>query len=360
MAISWATLLTGRQAELRHALRVATAASVSFGLAKLLHLPQGFWAVITAIVVVQTSLGGTLVASRERLIGTGVGALVGSLAAWVRPQAAWGEVIAIALSVGALSLAAAIRPSLKIAPVTAVIMIVGSGAGQTGFLENGLLRVAEIALGGVIGVLVALSIFPARARDAVSEKARGALDDLSTLLELYARRLGCEVVEEEVSPLHARVRSALGVIEKAVGEASRESAARLTGAHVGDAIPRTLWRLRNDAVMIGRASSHGWPSEVSARLGEPAAVLLRAQAAHLRGLSEALALRQAPTVTDLAGDFARFRDGFQLLEKEVPPGALTFERLEQIFGLAYALEAFNRNAADLAERITEFNGRRGD
>jgi uncharacterized membrane protein YccC len=360
MTISWGTLLSGRQAEVRHALRVAIAAAASFGLAMLLHLPQGYWAVITAIVVVQTSLGGTLVASRERLIGTGVGALVGSFAAWVRPHEAWGELIAIALSVGVLSLAAAIRPSLKIAPVTAVIMIVGSGAGQHGFLEHGLLRVAEIALGGVIGVLVALSVFPARARDAVSAKTQGALDDLSTLLELYARRLGGEAVEEEVSPLHARVRSALGVIEKAVGEASRESAARLTGAHVGDAIPRTLWRLRNDAVMIGRASSHGWPAELSGRLGEPAAVLLRAQAAYLNGLSTALAHRDAPVACDLAGDFARFREGFQQLEKEVPPGALTFERLEQIFGLAYALEAFNRNAADLAERIAEFNGRRAD
>jgi uncharacterized membrane protein YccC len=360
MAIAWATLLNGRQAEVRHALRVATAAAVSFGLAKLLHLPQGFWAVITAIVVVQTSLGGTLVASRERLIGTGVGALVGSFAAWVRPQEAWGELIAIALSVGVLGLAAAIRPSLKVAPVTAVIMIVGSGVGQHGFLATGLLRVAEIALGGVIGVMASLLVFPARARDAVSAKAQGALDDLSTLLELYARRLGGEVVEEEMSPLHARVRSALGVIEKAVGEASRESAARLTGTHVGDAIPRTLWRLRNDAVMIGRASSHGWPGEVSARLGEPAAALLRAQAAHLKGLSGALARRQASPATDLSGDFARFREGVQQLEREVPPGDLTFERLEQIFGLAYALEAFNRNVADLAERIAEFNGRRGD
>jgi uncharacterized membrane protein YccC len=339
---------------------VATAAAVSFTLATALRLPQGYWAVITAVVVVQTSIGGTLGASRDRLIGTGVGALVGALAAWLRPQTSWGEAAALALSVGVLGLAASLRSSLKIAPVTAVIMIVGSVTGQKGFFEAAGLRVAEIALGGVIGVLVALFVFPARARDAVSASVQAGLGELSRLLGLYAQRLDGDDVETALSPLHAKLRARLATIETQVAEASRENAARLTGAKVPDAIPRTLWRLRNDVVMMGRATAHQWSGPAAAHLGAPAAALMRAQAERMEGLAAGLAGGAAPAAPALAERFAAFREAFAEMEQQTPPGALGFERLEQIFGLAFALEAFNQNSSDLADRLAEFSAGRAE
>lgn len=359
MLQSLGRLFQKRRAELRHALRVGTAAAVSFFLATALHLPQGYWAVITAIVVVQTSIGGTLAASRDRLIGTGVGALVGGIAAIARPQTAWGEGLALTLSVGLLSVAASLRPSLKIAPVTAVIMLVGGAATREGTLEAAGLRVAEIAVGSVIGVLVTLFVLPPRARDQVSAKAQGAMRDLAELQTLHAMRLRGQQTEAALTPLHARIRAALNAIETSTGEARRETRVRLSSGRAPDAIPRSLWRLRNDIVMIGRASSHGWLPEVAARLAEPAATLLDAQAEALRDLAKALAEQAEPAKPDLTAGFAAFREAFGALEKEVPPGALSFELLEQIFGLAYGLEAFNRNLSDLAERLAEFaKGRR--
>ena len=353
--MSWRSLLDKHKADLRHAVRLAAAAAVSFALATAFRLPQGYWAVITATVVVQTSIGATLGASRDRLIGTGAGALVGAFAAWARPQTHWGEAAALGLSVGGLSLAAALRPSLKIAPVTAVIMIVGSAASRTGFVEAAGLRVVEIALGGVIGVLVALFVFPARARDAVSANAQAALADLSRLLVLYAQRLEGQEVEAAVAPLHAKIRARLGTIETQVAEASREAAVRLTGAGVADSIPLTLWRLRNDAVMIGRATSRRWGEPEAQRLGGPAAAVLRSQALRLDGLTTALAGGVAALKLPPDDSFAAFRDAFHQLERAREPGGLTFERLERIFGLAFALEAFTHNAADLADRVVEFS-----
>jgi len=350
----WRLLLDKHRADLRHGLRVALAAAASFALATAFDLPQGFWAVITAIVVVQTSIGGTLVASRDRLIGTGVGALVGAVFGSVTPSNPWAEAVGLALAVGSLGLAASIKPSLKIAPVTAVIMIIGSATSQHGFAEAAGLRVIGIALGGIIGVLVTLFIFPARARDAVSTSVQNTLGDLSRLLVLYAQRLGGEEVEDAIAPLHAKLRSRLGMIETQVTEATRETAARLTGASVADAIPRTLWRIRSDVVMIGRASSHRWTGPIADRLGTPAAALLRAQASLLDGLSEALADGSETPTPVLSESFAAFRAAFNQLETEIAPGALTFDRLEQIFGLAFALEAFNQNVTELAERIAEF------
>jgi uncharacterized membrane protein YccC len=348
-----------RRAELRHALRVAVAAAVSFALATLLNLPQGYWAVITAIVVVQTSIGGTLAASRDRLLGTAVGALVGGFAALVRPQTPLGEGLALTACVGLLSVVASLRPSLKIAPVTAVIMLVGSTAAHSGTLEAAGLRVAEIAVGSIIGVLVTLFVLPPRARDAVSLKVQASLRDQAELLALYAKRLRGEETDAALTPLHGRIRAALNAIETTIGEARRENNVRLTSARVPEAIPRSLWRLRSDMVMIGRASGHPWPEPVSKRLADPAASLMEAQVEALHALARCLAEHQAPAKPDLADRFAAFREAFGVLEKEVPPGALSFELLEQIFGLAYGLEAFNRNLSDLAERLGEFvKGRR--
>src|SRR5262245_52817798 len=47
---SW---LNSQQAELRFGLRIAFAGVAAFALAQILHLPQGYWAVFTAVLVTQ-------------------------------------------------------------------------------------------------------------------------------------------------------------------------------------------------------------------------------------------------------------------------------------------------------------------
>lgn len=342
-----------RSARARHAVRVAVAAAASYALATVFSLPQGYWAVITAIVVVQASLGATVGASRDRMIGTAAGAAVGALAAWLAPKTLGGEIAALAVSVGVLGWAAAARPSLKIAPVTAVIMILGSTSSQRGFLEAAGLRVAEIAVGAAIGLAVALFVFPARARDIVSAKAQEVMKDLAELLGLYAARLDSPPQAEPLTALHDKIRAGLSAIETAVGEASHESAIRLSGALTADAIPRTLWRLRNDAVMIGRCTAPGLPAPMAAHLAEPAQAVLRADAARLTALAATLAAGQRPAAYVGRPQLGDFRAAFQAAEAETRPAALNFDQLEQVFGLAYALSAFDLNLADLADRISE-------
>ncbi len=66
-------------AELRLALRVTASGLIAFALAKVLGLAQGYWAVFTAIIVVQGSVGGSLKAGIDRLLGTLGGAAYGAL-----------------------------------------------------------------------------------------------------------------------------------------------------------------------------------------------------------------------------------------------------------------------------------------
>jgi uncharacterized membrane protein YccC len=143
---------------LRQGARMGLTCVAAALLAELSGLPQGFWAVFTAVIVMQTTVGGTLKASAERFAGTVAGAVIGGLgktAAAHHGGTALLEVLAAAVTVtGAL---AAWRPSLKVAPVTAVIVLISPVAGLNPVAEA-LARVAEIALGGAVAVAGSLLI----------------------------------------------------------------------------------------------------------------------------------------------------------------------------------------------------------
>jgi uncharacterized membrane protein YgaE (UPF0421/DUF939 family) len=75
-------------AVLVHSARTAVAAVVSLVVARLLRLPEAYWAPITTIVVTQSSLGAALTVSWQRFFGTALGAVVGAIAAsWFEPTA---------------------------------------------------------------------------------------------------------------------------------------------------------------------------------------------------------------------------------------------------------------------------------
>src|ERR1700689_772704 len=72
------------------AIKIGVAGIVSILVARGLKLPQGYWVAISAFVVMGSDVGATIVASRNRLIGTAIGAalagvfvaLLGSTLMW--------------------------------------------------------------------------------------------------------------------------------------------------------------------------------------------------------------------------------------------------------------------------------------
>jgi uncharacterized membrane protein YgaE (UPF0421/DUF939 family) len=62
-----------------HSIRTALAATLSVIVARLVQMPEAYWAAIATLVVMQSSLGATLTLSIERVVATAVGASVGAL-----------------------------------------------------------------------------------------------------------------------------------------------------------------------------------------------------------------------------------------------------------------------------------------
>lgn len=61
-----------------HAIRTALAATISIVIARLLRMPEAYWAAIATLVVMQSTLGATVTLSIERIVATAVGASVGA------------------------------------------------------------------------------------------------------------------------------------------------------------------------------------------------------------------------------------------------------------------------------------------
>src|ERR1700730_4181766 len=114
--------------QLRLCLRVTVAALVSFVLGKSLNIPfGGLWAVLTALIVTQMSVGGSLKATIEYVVGTLGGAVyAGAIAALIPHDNELALLAVLALALGPMALLAAMNPSFRAAPFTAAVVVLGA------------------------------------------------------------------------------------------------------------------------------------------------------------------------------------------------------------------------------------------
>jgi uncharacterized membrane protein YccC len=139
-------------ADWRDPVRLTLGGLLAFAAAQLLHLPEGFWAVVTALIVMRAEPRRTLRAGSDRLLGAMCGAAVALASTLVASSVP--ELLRLALVLAATSSLVAWRPGYRTAPITAIIVL-SSGLGGTATpLAVALLRVAEIVLGGLIGYAV--------------------------------------------------------------------------------------------------------------------------------------------------------------------------------------------------------------
>ncbi len=142
------------------AAKTALAAALCWWLALRFGLYDGYWGSISAIIVLQSNVGATVTASRDRLLGTFMGALFG-FAFSVFDARPWNYILAVLCAVivcGLLNL----RNSSRLAGVTiTIIMLVPKAGPRWGLALD---RVGEVLLGIVVALAVTTLVFPDRAR----------------------------------------------------------------------------------------------------------------------------------------------------------------------------------------------------
>ena len=341
--------------ELRLAARVTVAAVASFALVHFIDMPQGYWAVFTAVLIMQTSLGGSLQAITDRMIGTLGGASLGTIAAALAPHdnlIAMG--VALAASVGPLALLAALNPSFRVAPITAIIVLMGTASIQEGPLEAGFFRMLAVTLGSVVGLAVSLSVLPARAHTLMCQAGNRMLDLLADLFAALLQGLTQTADFARIDRLHDDIRRALTSLETVAAEAQRERRTYLSDEADPEPLPRALRRLRHDLVIIGRAAAESLPQEARARLAPVLARVSDSGAQFLRASGAALT-RSHPPPDFTAVDEALANYAVEIAAMRAQAGKeLPGETAERITALGFALDQLRRDCKDLASRIGEF------
>ena len=288
-------------AALRLCFRMTVAGLLAYVLAELFALPQGYWAVFSAIIIVQASVGGSIKATTDRLIGTIGGAVAGGAVAYLLPHTSVLSLgVALVIALVPLALVAALWPNYRIAPLTAVIVLLTPGAQQLGPLDSAFHRIVEITLGSFVGLGVSLVLLPARAHGLVIGAAARILGHLADLLGDWLavlaggdrKRIG-RVARASCS---ARSRAEMARLEIVAGEARQERQTYLTNEFDPDPLVRTVFRLRNDVVMIGRAAAEPLAEPIGPRLREPLEQVSRAAQGFLRACADALRDRKHPPV----------------------------------------------------------------
>src|SRR6476619_6323497 len=178
------TRLIPYRVQLRFCLRMTAAALLAFALAQVWNIPlHGLWAVLTAVVVTQISVGGSLQATTEYVLGTIGGAVYAAAIAVLIPHTTELALAGVlALTIAPLAYAAAVSPSFRVAPFTAAIVLLISGQLGESPVQSALYRLLEVAIGGGVAVAVSLVVLPERAHGLVLTAAARILDLLAELL----------------------------------------------------------------------------------------------------------------------------------------------------------------------------------
>jgi uncharacterized membrane protein YccC len=113
------------RAQLRFCLRMTAAALLAFALAQIWNIPlNGLWSVLTAVVVTQMSVGGSLHATTEHVLGTIGGAIYAATIGVLIPHTTTLALAGVlALTIAPLAFAAAVNPSFRSAPFTGAIVL---------------------------------------------------------------------------------------------------------------------------------------------------------------------------------------------------------------------------------------------
>jgi Fusaric acid resistance protein family len=348
-------LLRRHRVRLTLALRVTTAATLSLAIALWLGLPLPLWAVLTAVIVTQMSVGRSLKSAVDYLLGTLSGALYGGAVAILVPHShELALLVVLAIAVAPLAVAATFYPSLAVAPITAIIVLLVPTMTQSTPLASALDRMLEVLVGGCVGFAVSFLLLPSRAHAQVGEAAARTLEQIARVLGALLSDVVEGIGTDELHRLQGIGRS-LVELSTIAAEAQHERSARMTFKPDTGPLLRTLLRLRHDLVLIGRTTQLPLPEPLKSRLRSPITHVAGAAADYLSACAAALRTQRPPPPQHaLASVFDCYHAELGAIREQGLTRALSAEAAERFYALGFALEQLRQNLKDLARCVTEW------
>ena len=348
--------LSRHSVQLSLTLRVTVAAVASLAIAQLLQLPLPLWAVLTAVIVSQVSVGRSLKATIDYMIGTLAGVIYGGAVAVLVPHSTEPALLAVlAIAVAPLALIAALKPSMAVAPITAIIVLLVPTITHTSAAASAFDRVLEVGVGGLTGFIVSFVLLPSRAHRQAADAAADTLDTMAQALRTLIAGLAEGLDMNALHRIQDGIGHSLSSLTVLAAEAERErSAGIVVDPHTGPLL-RTLLRLRHDLIFLGRAALAPSPKDIHARVQLPLERIGAIAAEYLRASGAALAThRRPPHCNGIEAAFNAYSSEVEMLRREGATRSLPAESVERFFAVGFALEQLRRNLRDLERCVTEW------
>jgi uncharacterized membrane protein YccC len=260
----------------------------------------------------------------------------------------------LALAVAPPALAAALSPSFRVAPLTAVIVLLISNQLGEGPFEAALYRVLEVAIGAATAVVISLFVFPDRAHGQSLDAAARVLEQLARALPALWAGFTRGFDAAEIRRMQDEIGHAVGAFQAMAAAARRERMPYFLATR--DAVPlsRTMLRLRHDLIIIGRAAVAPLPDMVVTPLCAPLARVGESASNYLRESAAALASRRPPPpLGGFEAALADYEAAITAVRNEGLTRALPSADVERIFALGFALEQLRQNFSDLERCVAE-------
>ena len=145
------------------------AAVLAHGITTQLQLEFGYWAVISAVIVMQIYVADSVEFCLYRLSGTTLGALLGIGVLQVVPKSELWVSVALFVTIGICSFLTRFRTQYRMAAITVVIVVL-TGIHVEDSIAFGLYRILEIFVGIFCAFLVSILVFPQRRVDVLRQK----------------------------------------------------------------------------------------------------------------------------------------------------------------------------------------------
>ncbi|UDQ89711.1 FUSC family protein [Xanthobacter autotrophicus] len=347
-------------AHLKLALRATIAGIVTYLLAEQFALPNGYWAVLTAVLVVQATLGASLSVAIDRALGTLAGGVVGVAGAMLAGKSPLETLLVLSVALFIAAALAARSTSFKLAPVTVVIVMLAHPGDVAPWL-SGLTRVAEIALGGVVGLLCAILILPERALGKMFPYCAKALRLTAQLLDLgRGGLLGQGIDPSVIDRLNGGARLALRAADLRLVEVRAEQAGRLTTQTDPAPVVRGARRLWHSAIILLRNADRPLDEPVAGLVSATLTAATAALSAQMSAIADRL---DGQPVADLATRADAASAAVAALEARVEElntqgafGAVGAETLTALFSAVSACVHMRENLEELAARLAEVQG----
>lgn len=339
------------------AVRVTIAAISALAIAQALHLHLPLWAVLTALIVTQMSLGRSIKVASDYLTGTLAGVAYGGALAILLPHdSEWSLLAVLALAVAPLAFIAAFRTNFNVLPITAIIVLLVPSMQHVSPMASAFDRILEVTVGGAVGFAVSFLVFPSRAHVLTTDAAADTLEliaaALSQLLEHH-----CGGDRPDIRQINVDIATILTRLNASGAEAEHERTARLTSGPDTGPLLRTLLRLRHDIVILGRAVGCELPDAARARLAPPLNQISTVAAEFLRASAAALRERQLPPSLDtIESAFHSYTEEFGAVRRDGLTRDMTSEAAERFFALGFALEQTREHLEEVHRVVGEWAG----